>query len=55
MQDFSLSQSKRMPKAFGFATLGYGNPPGQDFFKITLIPYYIVGEESNGISSTGTK
>ncbi|OFX90032.1 MAG: hypothetical protein A2X06_18105, partial [Bacteroidetes bacterium GWC2_40_22] len=27
-----MVQSKRMPKAFGFATLGYGNPPGMDFF-----------------------
>ena len=25
-------ESKRMPKAFGFATLGYGNPPGSNFF-----------------------
>ena len=32
-----------MPKAFGFATLGYGNPPGQDFFKDDFDPYYIVG------------
>jgi outer membrane protein TolC len=38
-----LAQSKRMPKAFGFATLGYGNPPGQDFFKDTFDTYYIVG------------
>jgi outer membrane protein TolC len=38
-----LARSKRMPKAFGFATLGYGNPPGQDFFKDTFDTYYIVG------------
>ena len=38
-----LAQSKRMPKAFGFATLGYGNPPGQNFFKDTFDTYYIVG------------
>jgi outer membrane protein TolC len=38
-----LSQSKRMPKAFGFATLGYGNPPGNNFFKDTFATYYIVG------------
>jgi outer membrane protein TolC len=38
-----LAQSKRMPKAFGFATLGYGNPPGQDFFKDTFDTYYILG------------
>ena len=28
----SLVKSSRMPKAFGFATLGYGSPPGNDFF-----------------------
>ena len=38
-----LIQSKRMPKVFGFATLGYGNPPGQNFFKSTFDTYYIVG------------
>ncbi len=38
-----LAQSKRMPKAFGFATLGYGKPPGQDFFKDSFDTYYIVG------------
>jgi outer membrane protein TolC len=36
-------QSKRMPKAFGFATLGYGNPPGSNFFKDEFAPYYIIG------------
>jgi outer membrane protein TolC len=36
-------QSKRMPKAFGFATLGYGNPPGTNFFKDEFAPYYILG------------
>lgn len=35
--------SKRMPKAFGFATLGYGNPPGSNFFKDEFSPYYIIG------------
>ncbi len=35
--------SKRLPKAFGFATLGYGNPPGSNFFKDEFAPYYIVG------------
>jgi outer membrane protein TolC len=35
--------SKRMPKAFGFATLGYGNPPGSNFFKNEFAPYYVVG------------
>jgi outer membrane protein TolC len=36
-------QSKRMPKAFGFATFGYGNPPGSNFFKDEFAPYYILG------------
>ena len=36
-------QSKRMPKAIGFATLGYGNPPGSNFFKDEFAPYYIFG------------
>ncbi len=35
--------TKRMPKAFGFATLGYGNPPGSNFFKDEFAPYYVVG------------
>jgi outer membrane protein TolC len=38
-----LIQSRRMPKAFGFATLGYGNPPGNDFFNDSFDTYYIVG------------
>jgi outer membrane protein TolC len=36
-------ESNRMPKAFGFATFGYGNPPGSNFFKNAFAPYYIVG------------
>jgi outer membrane protein TolC len=36
-------QTRRMPKAFGFATLGYGNPPGNNFFKDQFAPYYILG------------
>ncbi len=36
-------RSRRMPKAFGFATLGYGNPPGSNFFKDEFAPYYILG------------
>jgi outer membrane protein TolC len=36
-------QSKRMPKAFGFATLGYGMPPGSNFFESTFQPYYVLG------------
>jgi outer membrane protein TolC len=35
--------SRRMPKVFGFATLGYGNPPGSNFFKDEFAPYYILG------------
>ncbi len=38
-----MLDSKRMPVAFGFATLGYGNPPGSNFFKNEFAPYYIVG------------
>jgi outer membrane protein TolC len=38
-----LIQSKRMPKAFGFATLGYGNPPGSNFFRDEFAPFYVVG------------
>jgi outer membrane protein TolC len=38
-----MINSKRMPKAFGFATLGYGNPPGNNFFKDEFAPYYIMG------------
>lgn len=36
-------QSRRMPKAFGFASLGYGNPPGSNFFKNEFAPYYVLG------------
>jgi outer membrane protein TolC len=36
-------ESRKMPKAFGFATLGYGNPPGSNFFKDKFAPYYILG------------
>jgi outer membrane protein TolC len=38
-----IIESKRKPKAFGFATLGYGNPPGSNFFKDEFAPYYIMG------------
>lgn len=36
-------ETRRMPKAFGFASLGYGNPPGSNFFKDEFAPYYIIG------------
>lgn len=39
----SLATAKRMPKAFGFATLGYGNPPGSNFFMDEFDTYYIIG------------
>ena len=38
-----MIDSKRMPKAFGFASMGYGNPPGSNFFKDEFASYYIVG------------
>lgn len=39
----AILQSRRLPKALGFATLGYGNPPGNNFFKDSFKPYYIIG------------
>jgi outer membrane protein TolC len=36
-------ESKRLPKAVGFASLGYGNPPGSNFFKNEFAPYYVLG------------
>ena len=38
-----MTQTKRMPKAFGFATVGYGNPPGQNFFADSFDTYYVIG------------
>ena len=38
-----LIQSRRMPKAMAFATLGYGNPPGNNFFRDDFAPYYLLG------------
>ena len=38
-----IIDSKRLPKAFGFATVGYGNPPGSNFFKNEFAPYYVIG------------
>lgn len=38
-----LLQTRRMPKAFGFATLGYGSPPGNNFFESNFSTYYILG------------
>jgi outer membrane protein TolC len=39
----ALISSKRMPRAFGFTTLGYGNPPGNNFFMDKFDTYYIIG------------
>ena len=39
----ALIRSERKPKAFAFATLGYGRPPGNDFFSDTFGPFYVVG------------
>jgi len=36
-------QSKRLPKAIGFASLGYGNPAGRDFFRDQFDTYYVLG------------
>ena len=36
-------QSQRLPKVFGFASLGYGNPPGSDFFRDQFDTYYVLG------------
>lgn len=38
-----LAESRRRPKAYGFATLGYGNPPGNNFLKDEFAPFYILG------------
>ncbi|MDZ7738778.1 MAG: TolC family protein [Bacteroidales bacterium] len=38
-----LVKSERRPKAFAFATLGYGKPAGNDFFSDSFGPYYVVG------------
>jgi len=39
----NVVESKRLPKAFGFATMGYGNPPGNNFFRDEFAPFYILG------------
>lgn len=39
----NIISSKRMPKAYGFASLGYGNPPGNNFFRDEFAPFYILG------------
>lgn len=39
----ALIKSEKKPRAFVFATLGYGRPPGNDFFTETFGPYYVVG------------
>lgn len=39
----AIYKSSRLPKAFGFATLGWGSPPGNDFFSDSFGPYAILG------------
>ena len=39
----SATESRRLPKAFGFATIGYGNPPGNNFLKDEFASYFILG------------
>ncbi len=39
----TAAEIKRMPKAYGFVTMGYGNPPGNNFFKDEFAPYYLMG------------
>jgi outer membrane protein TolC len=38
-----LLKSQRLPKAFGFAQAGYGNPPGNNFFSENPDFYYSLG------------
>lgn len=38
-----LAVSARRPKVYGFATLGYGNPPGNNFFRDAFEPYMVAG------------
>lgn len=38
-----LVKSRNLPKAFGFASFGYGNPPGNNFFRDEFDTYYIIG------------
>lgn len=38
-----LIQSSRMPKAFAFATMGYGNPPGNNFLADEFDFFYMIG------------
>ena len=42
-EGLKLIQSKRLPKAYGFVTLGYGMPPGSNFFETSFQPYYVFG------------
>jgi len=41
--NLQVIRSRRMPRAGVFATLGYGNPPGNNFFKDEFAPYYLMG------------
>ena len=50
-----LRESQRRPKVFGFATLGYGNPPGNNFLKMNSPHLRLSGQVCDGIFMTGTK
>jgi len=39
----NVVRSQQIPKAAAFATCGYGQPPGNDFFNENFDTYYIVG------------
>jgi outer membrane protein TolC len=36
-------KSERLPRAFGYATLGYGSPPGNDLFNNSFEPFAVLG------------
>ncbi|MFO7575140.1 MAG: TolC family protein [Bacteroidales bacterium] len=38
-----LLAAGRMPKAYGFATFGYGKPPGNNFFSDSSEPFFVAG------------
>lgn len=39
----AIIKSERLPRAFGYATLGYGSPPGNDFFNNSFEPFAVLG------------
>ena len=38
-----ILEARRLPKAFGFATVGYGSPPGNDFFSDSFGTFAVIG------------